>query len=148
MRFYRTALNLLIIDFSWIEENASKDYYQQLNDWGILEETLKDKEKDRLRLYHYTKYMFNVLKENGNNRNIVFYVNNAKENPYLSIITKHFPFIVHYGNIDFVWIDSDKGESKEIIEGVKTTRFNFDYSKYTRQKAAAFHDKYKIQPFN
>jgi hypothetical protein len=147
MRFYKTALNLLIIDFTWIEEIVSKDYYQQLNDWGILEESLKDKEKNRLRLYHYTKHMFNVLKDNDNNKNTVFYVIKDNPNTYLNIITKYLPFIVHYGSIDFKWIDSNNGESREIIESVKTTRFNFDYSKYSKQKANTFYEKYKIQPF-
>jgi len=148
MRFYKTALNLVIVDFTSLEEAINKDYYQQLNVWGVLEESLKEKEKTRLRLYYYLKYMLTAVKENSNNRNTVFYVTNATAKPYLDIITKFHPLIVHYGNLNFNWIENNNGEAREILESVKTTRFNFDYSKYPKQKAEIFYKKYKIQPLS
>ena len=148
MRFYKTALNLVIVDFASIEEAIYKDYHQQLNTWGILEESLKEKEKTRLHLYYYLKHMLFATKENSNNRNTVFYVTNTAAKPYLDIITKFHPLIVHYGNLNFNWIESNNGVAKEILEGVKTTRFNFDYSKYPKQRIESFYKKYKIQPFN
>ena len=148
MRFYKTALNLVVVDFASIEKAVYKEYYQQLDTWGILEESLKEKEKTRLHLYYYLKHMLFAVKENSDNRNIVFYVTSTTAKPYLDIIAKFHPLIIHYGILNFDWIENNNGEAKEILEGVKTTRFNFDYSKYPKQKAEAFYKKYKIQPIN
>lgn len=146
-RFHKTALNLVVIDFTEIEEWVTNQYRNQLNSWGVIEESIKDAERDRLKLFLYTKGMSETVLAHGKSRNIVFYVTNTECRPYLEAITKYMPFIVHYGDLDFKWIQSEKGESREILESVRTTRMNFDYSKYTAQKSQQFYKKFKIQQF-
>lgn len=145
MRFHKTALNLIIVDFTDVEQAIEKSYYEQLNTWGILEDTLKSKEKLRLKLFHYLKIINNVLDQHDNDRNIIFYVTQDTVKQYMDILTKYFPYIIHYGSTDFNWILKDTGESREILEGIKNTRFNFDYSKYPKSKSESFLQKYKIQ---
>lgn len=148
MRFHKTALNLIIIDFADVELAINKSYHEQLNTWGILEETLKSKEKLRLKLFHYLKIINNVLIQHNNDRNIIFYVTQDTAKRYMDILTKYFPYITHYGSTDFNWILKDSGESREILEDIKNTRFNFDYSKFTKRKSEMFLQKYKIQNLN
>lgn len=145
MRFHKTALNLIVIDFASVEENINKDYYQQLITWGTPEETLKDRERLRLKLYYYLKHLNSTVKEHNNTKNIVFYVSKKDCLSYLQIISKSFPFIIYYNSLDFSWIEKNSGETREILESVKTARFNFDYSEYSPKKRTDFLKKYKIQ---
>lgn len=145
MHFHKTALNLIVVDFNTTLEKINKEFKERLDNWGLLTDTIKEKEKERLLLYLYVKYMTIAT---DNNKNTVFYVTDLSSKKYIDIITKYIPFIIHYGNLDFSWIKQNTGETKEILEGVKTTRFNFDYSLYPAKKTATFYKKYKIQPYS
>ena len=145
MRFHKTALNLIIIDFADIEKAVNKTLQEQLKNWGLQENTLKSSERLKLRLYHYYKQITNTFTLHENNRNIIFYVTDTESKKYLDILSKHFPFMFYYNNLGFDWILRDTGESREILESVKSSRFNFDYSKYTPRKKEVFCKKYKIQ---
>ena len=145
MRFHKTALNLIIIDFADVEEAVNKSLQEQLKNWGLQEDALKSSEKLKLRLYYYYKQITSTLTYHENSRNIIFYVTDINSKIYLDILSKHFPFIFYYSSIGFNWILQDTGESKEILESVKSARFNFDYSKYTPRKKETFCKKYKIQ---
>lgn len=145
MRFHKTALNLIIIDFTDLQLLAEKNYLTQLSEWGVLEETLKSKESLKLKLFHYYKVITEAILKNNNDRNIIFYVSSESPKLYLDILSKYFPFIVFYSNLNFNCLNELTGESKEILENIKSTRFNFDYSKFSTRKRDAFIQKYKIQ---
>lgn len=144
MHSYKTPLGLVVINFTHLLEKINKDYNEQLEIWGILDATLKDNERTCLYLYFYVKHLNSTIKAHNNTKNIVFYVTQEPAKQYLDIISKYFPFIIHYGNVEFNWIVSNSGESREILESVKSTRYNFDYSKYTNRKAEKFYKKYKL----
>lgn len=143
MHSHKTALNLVVIDFKSVLEAINKEFKEKLDGWGLLLDTITEKEKDRLLLYLYVKYMTLAV---NNNKNTVFYVNEIENKKYINLITKYLPFIIHYSNLDFNWIKQNTGETNEILQGVKTTRFDFDYSLYSEKKKATFYKKYKIQP--
>lgn len=144
MHFYKTSFDLIIIDFNYINANVKKEYYAQLKSWNLTEDGLKNKEKNNLHILLYVKHILASIKEHNCSKNIVFYVTDEESKVYLNIITKYYPFIVHYGKLNYEWITNNKGESREIIESVKATRFNFDYSKFTPRKLKTFQNKYNI----
>ena len=145
MRSHKTALNLIIVDFTDLQQLAEKHYLNHLKEWGVLEETLKSKEKLKLKLFHYYKIITEAILKNNNDRNIIFYVSSESPKLYLDILTKYFPFIVFYNNSDFNCLNESSGESKELLENIKSIRFNFDYSKFSPRRRDAFIQKYKIQ---
>lgn len=145
IRFYKTALNLIIVDFECIQKAIHEDYYKQLSSWGVLEEDIKNREVLRLKLFLYIKHTSDFLQNNNNNKNVIFYTNQLAAKHYLDIIANYFPFIVYYNESEFNGIFNDCGESREILEEIKALRYNFDYSKFPKRLQEKFYLKYKIQ---
>ena len=83
MHSHKTALNLIVVDFNTTLEEINKEFKERLDSWGLLIDTIKEKEKERLLLYLYVKYMTIAT---DNNKNTVFYVTDSSGKKYIDII--------------------------------------------------------------
>jgi hypothetical protein len=148
MRVQKIALGLTVVDVETFAADVEKSYTHDLVQIYGFE--IKDKDADKLYLYHTLNHLINCFKNSDNRKNIVFYINSNTSIGFrflkvLEKIRKTFPVIVYTNTLDFNCLEQTSGCCDELTLLIKECRFNFDFSKFSARKVKAFLDKYQIK---
>jgi hypothetical protein len=111
---------------------------------------VKDKDADKLYLYHTLNHIINCFKNSDNRKNVILYINSNTPIGFrflkvLEKIRKTFPVVVYTNTLDFNCLEQTSGCYNELTLLIKEFRFNFDFNKFSPRKMKAFLDKYQIK---
>lgn len=148
MRIQKIALGLTVVDVESLAIDIEKNYYQDLTQIYGLE--IKDKDSDKLYLYHTLNRLINCFKDSDNRKNVIFYIDlnvnlGIKFPKAFAKICKVFPVIVYTNILSFNCLEQDNGNSEELSLLIKECRFNFNFNKLSPRKGKLFLEKHGIK---
>ena len=148
MRVQKIALGLTVVDDESFAADVEKSYIHDLVQIYGFE--VKDKDADKLYLYHTLNHLINCFKNSENRKNVIFYINSNIHLGFrflkaLDKIRKIFPVIVYTNTLDFNCLEQTSGCCEELTLLIKEYRFNFDFSKFSARKVKNFLNKYQIK---
>ena len=148
MRIQKISLGLTVVDAESFAADIEKSYYQDLTQIYGLE--IKDKDRDKLYLYHTLNRLINCFKDSDNRKNVIFYIDS---NVNLGItfpralakICKVFPVIVYTNTLEFNCLKQNGGSGEELSLLIRNCRYNFDFNRFSPRKIKAFLEKHGIK---
>ena len=141
-------LNITVVNFSSFITEVEKQYYNYYVRFA--QDGLTDRDSNNLYLYFTYKTILDLLNSIEYKKNVVFYIHTrdvsvGRAYKAFTKLQKTFPIISLTDTLDFSCLQTKTGESKELINLITDTRFNFDYSEYPRRKMLSFLRKYQIK---
>ena len=148
MRIQKIALGLSVVDAESFLADIEKCYYHDLTQ--IYGYEIKDKDADKLYLYHTLNRLINCFKDSDNRKNVIFYIDSNINLGFrfpkaFAKICKVFPVIVYTNTLSFNCLEQTDGCCEELSLLIRECRFNFDFNKYSPRKMKAFLEKYEIK---
>jgi hypothetical protein len=146
-----TLAGLTVVDVESLAHDVFKDYYKDL--YQLYGSEIKDKDANKLLLFHTLNRLINYFKGVDNRKNTVFYINTEiigprMEHRFLKVfktICKVFPVVCYSSALDFNCLEQNSGCNEELATLIKEYRFNFDFNKFSPRKMKTFLDKYQIK---
>jgi hypothetical protein len=153
MRYHKTDLHLIVVDFESLAEDIQNSYLTKLrSEFQIFPDDLPKKDASRLLVYYIIQHVLEIqVKFKEHKKNIIFYIN-EKLNTYKDIkfnfkrVANALNLIVYTNILDYDCIHSKSGESIELNNSITNYRFNFDHNKYSHKKLLVCLKKHKISP--
>ena len=148
MRIQKIALGLTVVDAESFAVDIEKSYYQDLTQIYGLE--IKDRDRDKLYLYHTLNRLINYFKDSDNRKNVVFYIDSnvnlgTRFPKALAKICKVFPVITYTNALEFNCLKQSGGNSKELSLLIRNYRYNFDFNRFSPRKGKTFLEKHGIK---
>jgi hypothetical protein len=148
MRIQKIALGLTVVDAESFAADIEKSYYQDLTQVYGLE--IKDKDSDKLYLYHTLNRLINCFKDSDNRKNVIFYIDSnvnlgIRFPKALAKICKVFPVIVYTNTLEFNCLKQSGGSGEELSLLIRDCRYNFDFNRFSPRKMKTFFEKHGIK---
>jgi hypothetical protein len=148
MRVHKTTLGIAVVDVESLVNDIEKSYYHDLTQIYGFE--IKDKDTNKLYLYHTLNHLINYFKDSDNRKNVVYYINSNVnlDNRFTKAITKIckvFPVIVYTNTLSFNCLEQDGGSCEELSLLIRECRYNFDFNKFSPRKMNTFLVKHGIK---
>ena len=148
MKVQKIALGLTVIDTESFAADVEKSYYHDLTQIYGFE--IKDKDGDKLYLYHTLNRLINCFKDSDNRKNVVFYVDSnvnlgLRFTKALAKLCKVFPVIVYTNTLKFNCLEQSGGSCEELSLLIRDCRYNFNFNRFSPRKIKAFIVKHGIK---
>ena len=148
MRIQKIALGLTVVDAESFAAEVEKSYYHDLTQIYGFE--IKDKDSDKLYLYHTLNHLINCFKNSDNRKNVVFYIDSnanlgLRFSKALVKLCKVFPVIVYTNTLNFNCLEQSGGSCEELSLLIRDCRYNFNFNKFSPRKIKAFIVKHGIK---
>lgn len=148
MKLQKIALGLTVIDVESFAADVEKSYYHDLTQIYGFE--IKDKDANKLYLYHTLNHLINCFKDSDNRKNVIFYINSnvnlgIRFPKVLVKLCKVFPVIVYTNTIEFNCLERIGGNNEELSLLIRDCRYNFDFNKFSPRKIKAYLEKHGIK---
>jgi hypothetical protein len=136
------------VDVESLAVDIEKSYYHDLTQIYGFE--IKDKDANKLYLYHTLNHLINCFKDSDNRKNVVYYINlnvnlGFRFSKTLVKLCKVFPIIVYTDTLNFICLEQSGGSYEELSLLIRNCRYNFDFNRFSPRKIKAFLEKHGIK---